>query len=294
MGETRWVEEPFAVGVIGTPSGSDTLIRGEPLDGVVEDAESTWLWDWPPVARDRLACGFFSVASSYGGSGGESAASFSLSLEPFLDFLDCCWPMSVWAAGSPRAGDCDLDFESLEVNTERRVGASLRNGGKRERSGWAWERGRGSVRRKWQVRNRDKYDGVFGLLLSVTRHSRTEERVCVFTREIQHGYLELAKRLFRRFALRHTEHVEPHSLGQRSTLACTHTSAYTRFTCHSVVPTVTTSPISTRNAGETCTARFLCRFSYRSSIVNLSDCPWAYTSRGTYCTWGCSAGNHAG
>ena len=182
--------------------------------------------------------------------------------------------MIVWAAGSPRAGDCDLDFESLEVNTERRVGASLRNeGGEgKERVGLG-ERGRGNVGRKWQVRIRDKYDhyvGVFGLLELLD--TAAERKGFVFDREnTADRYLELAKRLFGRFALRHTEHVESHRLGQRSTLACTHILAYTRFAGHSIVPTVTTSPISTRNAGETCTARFLCRFSYRSSIVNLSD-----------------------
>ena len=35
------------------------------------------------------------------------------------------------------------------------------------------------------------------------------------------GNLELAKRLFRRFALRHPQHVESHRFRQRSTLACT-------------------------------------------------------------------------
>ena len=156
------VREPFASDTRGTPSGSDTLIRGAPLDETGEVTESGGVCVWGPAAREWLPCGAFSLSSSWNMSGAASWTSFSLSLEPFLDFLDDCWPMSVWDAGTPLEGDWDLDLASLDVNTERSVGASLRNGG-RERSGWAWERGEGNGHkgRKWQA-TRELYDGVFG------------------------------------------------------------------------------------------------------------------------------------
>ena len=49
-------------------------------------------------------------------SGAVSKTSLSLS----LDFLNSCWPMSVWDAGTPLEGDLDLDLASLDVNTECR------------------------------------------------------------------------------------------------------------------------------------------------------------------------------
>jgi hypothetical protein len=71
----------------------------------------------------------FSLTLPLATSGGESTEdSFSLSLPPFLDFFDCCWPIGepcVEAAGGEPEGECGLPLDSREAKTERRVGASL-------------------------------------------------------------------------------------------------------------------------------------------------------------------------
>lgn len=58
------------------------------------------------------------------GSPSNPPMSFSLSFPFFLDFLEGCWPMKrALVVGG--AGECDLDFERLLENTEKRELASL-------------------------------------------------------------------------------------------------------------------------------------------------------------------------
>lgn len=73
---------------------------------------------------------------------GSGRISVSLSLPPFFDFLDCCWPIDDDGVEDEPfgAGEWDLDF-SLEAMAERSVGARMGDkdgdGGK-EGSGFGW------------------------------------------------------------------------------------------------------------------------------------------------------------
>lgn len=76
------------------------------------------------TGRETEAWGVGSLESSGAASGGESGwVSLSLSLLPFLPRFEGCWP--IWAGVEPGAGECGLDLERREANTESRVGASL-------------------------------------------------------------------------------------------------------------------------------------------------------------------------
>lgn len=89
----------------GAPAGSDTLMAGVPLG----DSEGWKLED------EGWGSGRWSFAGLSLGVGSVDESP----LELFLDFLEGCWPMEGgW-------GDWGRGLPSLEVNTERRVGASV-------------------------------------------------------------------------------------------------------------------------------------------------------------------------